>query len=77
MSNCAFVQVRDIKTRKREKINSSGLRAEFRFRQYILPLTYINQDNKDPSEIQPQHLITLSGVLLLMGRAKEGEFEVI
>ena len=39
--------------------------------------TYINQDNKDPGEVQPQHLITQSGVLLLMGRAKEGECEAI
>ena len=36
MLNCAFVQVRDIKIRKREKINPSGLCAEFRFRQNIL-----------------------------------------
>ena len=37
MSNCAFVQVRDIKTRKMDKINPSGLCAEFRFRQNISP----------------------------------------
>ena len=35
MSNCAFVQVRDIMTRKREKISPSVLCAEFRFRQNI------------------------------------------
>ena len=35
MSNCAFVQVRDIMTRKREKISPSVLCAEFRFCQNI------------------------------------------
>ena len=43
----------------------------------IYKYQYINQDNKDPGEVQPQHLISQSGVLLLTGRAKEGECEVI
>ena len=37
----------------------------------------MNQDNKDPGKVQPQHLITQSVVVLLVGRAKEGECEVI
>ena len=77
MSNFTFVQVRDIMTRKREKINPSDWDSVKIYSPLVFPLTYMNQDNKDPGKVQPQHFITQSVVLLLVGRAKEGECEVI